>query len=245
MLIMSSVTCSCLESLELFFEEERENAYTEDWDSYSDTSSMSLVEMMCHERIIDSILMSASYLSRGLGRLATMRIIRALSEWPDALTALYEGNIVDVLMLISSEAGEHKTRRGAGEPLSELSPQNANSFNSIGQFSNHGEGRDRDGRDGRGGQVTIDASLHTFPHHPSHSLLPPDVPGPGPLRMHHRRGMSRDLSEGSPHHAPLVIAKPGPVERSVSGASDVSSSISNASFYSMSQASFFKGRSGK
>eukprot|EP01034_Spumella_vulgaris_P022664 gene22664-28808_t len=70
--------------------------------------TQSLIDLMCSPRIIDAILLASSYLPRGNGRLATIRIISSLTEFPQSLKALYEGSVVDVLVLISSEAEEIK-----------------------------------------------------------------------------------------------------------------------------------------
>jgi hypothetical protein len=48
-------------------------------------------------------------LPRGSARLSAIRVISSLTEWPTGLAALFQGDIVDALLLISSEAEELQT----------------------------------------------------------------------------------------------------------------------------------------
>eukprot|EP01038_Epipyxis_sp_PR26KG_P008817 gene8817-11905_t len=110
-LIMSAITSSCLDTLNFFFSDEiAKFPYSTLLSAGNSSSSFSapnnLVWMMSHPRVISSILLAASYLHKGQGRLSSIRIISSLSEWPESLSALYSNNVIDVLVFISSESDE-------------------------------------------------------------------------------------------------------------------------------------------
>lgn len=115
-LLIASITSACLDSLTYFFADEvAKNTYNSADSTLigqcsplamHETQQESLCRIMRNLRIVDSILFSASLLPRGAGRLSTIRLISTLSESPETLAALYEGSIIDVLVLISSEADE-------------------------------------------------------------------------------------------------------------------------------------------
>jgi hypothetical protein len=147
--IMASITSSCLDALTYFFADEVSRApYGAAGFSNKNLAGggsgtlrtgnaaeftyklyfSSIVDMMCSERVIDSIKMTSSFLTRGAGRLAAIRIISALSEWPESLTALYEGGIMDVLMLISSESEVIEAQRLAASKLENTERETGTSF---------------------------------------------------------------------------------------------------------------------
>lgn len=113
----------------------------------------SLKELMCHVKMVDALLMVSSFLSRGPGRLATLRAISSLSELPDTLRALYEGSVMDVLVLIASEADEvqthqrypssstaktvsHQEHEGGGTFFQNLFPPKPNMERNVSETSN-------------------------------------------------------------------------------------------------------------
>lgn len=153
--IMASITSSCLDALTFFFADEisklpygatsagvkskaaggslrssLSNSTLEQALSYK-TYYSSIVDLMCSERIIESIKMASSFLPRGAGRLATIRVISALTEWPESLTALYDGGIMDVLMLISSEAEEIQAQRNTSVKMENTRDEGVSFFSNI------------------------------------------------------------------------------------------------------------------
>eukprot|EP01034_Spumella_vulgaris_P000873 gene873-1154_t len=131
-----------------------------------------LIDLMCHTRIIDAILLASSYLSRGHGRLATIRVISSLTEFPQSLKALYEGCVVDVLVLISREAEENENAVTPGHDQDSIAvpakPANAvrdvSSATSMSGLSTNSQHRNRDGtfiKRGEGGGGTPTDSAHS------------------------------------------------------------------------------------
>lgn len=145
--IMSSITGSCLDTLTYFFADEmvklpyngNKNAPFSSTTNTSNRATMneysykryyaSIIELMCSERVIESIKMASSFLPRGAGRLATIRVISALTEWPQSVVALYECGIMDVLMLISSESEEIAQQRLATQKQEKEHTEGSSFFN--------------------------------------------------------------------------------------------------------------------
>ena len=149
--IMSSITSSCLDALTYFFADEitklpyNSSVKNTPFSNTSNTSARasmhyipeysykryyaSIIELMCSERVIESIKMASSFLPRGAGRLATIRVISALTEWPQSLVALYECGIMDVLMLISSESDEITQQRLASQKQEKEHTEGPSFFN--------------------------------------------------------------------------------------------------------------------
>ena len=51
-----------------------------------------------------ALLAATSHLGKGSGRLSCVRLISSLTEWPTTLKALYEGSVMDTLLVIIYEA---------------------------------------------------------------------------------------------------------------------------------------------
>jgi hypothetical protein len=84
--------------------------------------------------MVKSIILSVSYLPKGDGRLSGMRLISALSEHSELGSALYEGRVIDVLVVLSSECDEMVNKKNKPDSvvpnLNDL-PGFLNVFNSV------------------------------------------------------------------------------------------------------------------
>ena len=67
-----------------------------------------LLTMVCYPSLIKSIKDVITTLPRCPARLACLRVILSLTQWPDSLHALFIGDITDALVLISAEAELHR-----------------------------------------------------------------------------------------------------------------------------------------
>ncbi|KAJ1444151.1 hypothetical protein B484DRAFT_388927, partial [Ochromonadaceae sp. CCMP2298] len=88
--LMSSVTSSCLEALTHFFTDEMSKLPFGQAEELGFGSAFSIADLMCSEHMIDAIKMASSFLPRGEGRLAALRVVSALTEWPACTAALHE-----------------------------------------------------------------------------------------------------------------------------------------------------------
>ncbi|KAJ1428860.1 hypothetical protein B484DRAFT_65024 [Ochromonadaceae sp. CCMP2298] len=89
--VMSSVTCSCLEALTHFFSDELSKGGMGGMPFECEGEHCdSIAALMCSTHMIDAIKMAASFLPRGVGRLAALRVVSALTERPVCTNALNE-----------------------------------------------------------------------------------------------------------------------------------------------------------
>eukprot|EP01033_Poteriospumella_lacustris_P004825 gene4826-3460_t len=65
---------------------------------------LTLLELLEHPRVMAALLAATSHLGKGSGRLSCVRLISSLTEWPTTLKALYEGSVMDTLLVIIYEA---------------------------------------------------------------------------------------------------------------------------------------------
>jgi len=154
-IILSSVTSSCLDVLASVADEERNllcyssphgaaamppmlsfSAATANaaaqfslsrHPSISTSNSHSIFDLICHRKIIKSIKIASSLLRDGKGRLSTMKVIATLTERCDCFQAVFEGGIVDVLLDMSREAAWRQAQLQAEEELKTAAVQRPSS----------------------------------------------------------------------------------------------------------------------
>jgi hypothetical protein len=150
--MMSLITAACLDTIGYYFGDEisRQQMFAPQQQTilqlrasvellHSLSSSIAnfnfpLIQLMCHPRIMAAILMATSNLQKGVGRLAAIRIIASLTEWPDSIIALYEGSIMHALLLIASEV---EADLAASNRVSESKYNYNNQGNNNYNTSNH------------------------------------------------------------------------------------------------------------
>lgn len=145
MIVLSSVTSSCLEVLTCLFVNELNNMVpfspshptsnllinknsSYNFNNRTSTSSLglnksiylSVSELVCHKTLVESIKVASSLLPRGKGRLSTIRIISALTDSPEVLTALFEGGIMEILISVTLEAANLQTKLQTATDLKTL-----------------------------------------------------------------------------------------------------------------------------
>lgn len=123
--LLSCVASSCLGALNSFFEDESARPHYPNqkvlnqqvavnnyylpipsdttFSSFTQIPQRSFLELMCNSRLIQAILSATSHLGKSHGRLSSVRVISSLTEWPDTLKALYEGSVMDSLLVIIYE----------------------------------------------------------------------------------------------------------------------------------------------
>jgi hypothetical protein len=132
--LLSLVTAACLDTIGNYFNDEiarapftQASAKIAAIDSslptgkLSSSSNIPLISLMSNPKIMAAILMVTSTLSKGVGRLGAIRIISSLTEWPDSLIALYEGSVMDALLLICSETEEYNNPQQSSATANRIS----------------------------------------------------------------------------------------------------------------------------
>jgi hypothetical protein len=132
--LLSLVTAACLDTIGNYFNDEIARApFTQasakiaaidsslSTGKLSSSSNIPLISLMSNPKIMAAILMVTSTLSKGVGRLGAIRIISSLTEWPDSLVALYEGSVMDALLLICSETEEYNNPQQSSATANRIS----------------------------------------------------------------------------------------------------------------------------
>lgn len=98
-----------------------------------------LIDLISCQRMVDSILLATSSLPKGMGRLASIRIISSLTEWPVPPESLFDGATIEVLLSISSEAEDLKHQKNISLTVitSYSSKSNMHNGDDLGQNSMH------------------------------------------------------------------------------------------------------------
>lgn len=109
--VISSTTSSCLDALTFYLEDEGALHPSTSTASLSLSvqpgplsTPTALITLLTRPLLISALSLATSYLPPGTGRLSAVRCISTLTESTTALTALYEGNVMDVLVWIAAEA---------------------------------------------------------------------------------------------------------------------------------------------
>jgi hypothetical protein len=126
LIILSSVTSSCLDVLVSVADEERNIlsfcAMTNAEAQFSlkkrhPSIGTSIFDLISHRKIIKAIKIASSLLRDGKGKLSTMKVIAILTERCDCFRAIFEGGIVDILLDMSREAAQRQMQLQADEEL--------------------------------------------------------------------------------------------------------------------------------
>ena len=132
LIILSSVTSSCLDVLVSVADEERNIlsfcAMTNAEAQFSlknrhPSIGTSIFDLISHRKIIKAIKIASSLLRDGKGRLSTMKVIAILTERCDCFRAIFEGGIVDILLDMSREAVQRQVQLQADEELKRAAVQ--------------------------------------------------------------------------------------------------------------------------
>jgi len=132
LIILSSVTSSCLDVLVSVADEERNIlsfcAMTNAEAQFSlknrhPSIGTSIFDLISHPKIIKAIKIASSLLRDGKGKLSTMKVIAILTERCDCFRAIFEGGIVDILLDMSREAAQRQVQLQADEELKRAAVQ--------------------------------------------------------------------------------------------------------------------------
>lgn len=102
-------------------------------------TNFTLLELMRHARMVQALLSATSHLGKSsVGRLSCVRLISSLTEWPETLKALYDGSVMDTLLVIIYEAEDFDAAMIplATSSTKSVTPQNA-SNKDIPSSGNH------------------------------------------------------------------------------------------------------------
>lgn len=104
---VAAVSFACLDGLHYFLKDAVSTSHAAN--TGSEKVPPPIVQLMCHARVVDALKAAISFLPRCKARLSALHVIRSLTEWPSSLVALFEGDLTDALVFISSEADELKS----------------------------------------------------------------------------------------------------------------------------------------